>query len=164
MSYRPSQQHRLSELIPWLLRRLHVRAQVSVPVTYTVLTSAKQKGRQEWHQGLRGLPERVSLALIKKKIKFSSYIGKFRAVAKSYMRMGFLIYEEMRKYFPIYEEAVGHIWLCNNSPLNFPIYEENLNFFFYQCGTMVRLATLCPPSSTSISGPTSRQPPLLSAA
>ncbi len=31
------------------------------------------------------------------------------AVAKSYMRKGFLIYEEMRKYFPIYEEAVSHI-------------------------------------------------------
>jgi hypothetical protein len=24
------------------------------------------------------------------------------------MRKGFLIYEEMRKYFPIYEEAVSH--------------------------------------------------------
>jgi hypothetical protein len=32
-----------------------------------------------------------------------------RAVAKLYMRKGFLIYEEMRKYFPIYEEAVSHI-------------------------------------------------------
>jgi hypothetical protein len=31
------------------------------------------------------------------------------AVAKSYMRKGFLIYGEMRKYFPIYEEAVSHI-------------------------------------------------------
>jgi hypothetical protein len=31
------------------------------------------------------------------------------AVAKSFMRKGFLIYEEMPKYFPIYEEAVGHI-------------------------------------------------------
>jgi hypothetical protein len=31
------------------------------------------------------------------------------AVAKSYMRKGFLIYEEMRKYLPIYEEAVSHI-------------------------------------------------------
>jgi hypothetical protein len=31
------------------------------------------------------------------------------AVAKSYMRKGFLIYEEMRKYFPISEEAVSHI-------------------------------------------------------
>jgi hypothetical protein len=31
------------------------------------------------------------------------------AVANSYMRKGFLIYEEMGKYFPIYEEAVSHI-------------------------------------------------------
>ncbi len=31
------------------------------------------------------------------------------AIAKSYMRKDFLIYEEMRKYFPIYEEAVSHI-------------------------------------------------------
>ncbi len=32
------------------------------------------------------------------------------AVAKSYIRKGFLIlYEEMRKYIPIYEEAVSHI-------------------------------------------------------
>jgi putative heme iron utilization protein len=31
------------------------------------------------------------------------------AVAKSYMRKAFLIYEKMRKYFPIYEEAVSHI-------------------------------------------------------
>jgi hypothetical protein len=28
------------------------------------------------------------------------------AVAKSYMRKCFLMYEEMRKYFPIYEKAV----------------------------------------------------------
>jgi hypothetical protein len=53
------------------------------------------------------------------------------AVAKSYMRKGFLIYEEMRKYFPIHEEAVSHIRLCNNSILNFLIYEENL-FSFYK--------------------------------
>ncbi len=31
------------------------------------------------------------------------------AVAKSYMRKGLLIYEEMRKYFPIYGETVSHI-------------------------------------------------------
>jgi hypothetical protein len=31
------------------------------------------------------------------------------AVAKSYMRKGFQIYEEMRKYFPIDEKAFGHI-------------------------------------------------------
>ncbi len=31
------------------------------------------------------------------------------AVAKSYIRKGFLIYEEMHKYFPKFEEAVSHI-------------------------------------------------------
>ncbi len=31
------------------------------------------------------------------------------AVAKLYMRKGFLIYKDMRNYFPIYEEAVSHI-------------------------------------------------------
>jgi hypothetical protein len=31
------------------------------------------------------------------------------AVAKSYMRKGFRIYEEMGKYFVIYEEAVRPI-------------------------------------------------------
>ncbi len=46
------------------------------------------------------------------------------------MRKGFLIYEERRKYFPIYEEAVCHIWLCNCSILNFLINEEKLIFFF----------------------------------
>jgi hypothetical protein len=55
------------------------------------------------------------------------------AVAKSYPRKGFLIYKEMRKYFPIYEEAVSHIRLCNCSILNFLIYEEKYIIFFYQC-------------------------------
>jgi hypothetical protein len=31
------------------------------------------------------------------------------SVAKSYMRKGFLLYEEMRKYLTLYEEAVSHI-------------------------------------------------------
>ncbi len=46
----------------------------------------------------------------KKEYQIFLIIMKFRsgAVAKSYMRKGFLIYEEMRKYFPIYEEAVSH--------------------------------------------------------
>jgi hypothetical protein len=52
------------------------------------------------------------------------------AVAKSYMRKGFLIYEEIRKFLTIYEEAVSQIGLCNCSLLNFLIYEENLIFFF----------------------------------
>jgi hypothetical protein len=55
------------------------------------------------------------------------------AVAKSYMRKGLLIYEEMRKYLVIYEETVSHILLCNRFLLDFLIYEENFCFLFYQC-------------------------------
>jgi hypothetical protein len=48
--------------------------------------------------------------LIKNKIKFSLYIRKFRMEKlQSHMRKGFLIYEELRKYLTIYEEAVSHI-------------------------------------------------------
>ncbi len=52
------------------------------------------------------------------------------------MGKGFLIYEEMRKYFPIYEEAVSYIWLCNCSTLNFLIYEVILIFFFISVHTV----------------------------
>ncbi len=38
------------------------------------------------------------------------------AVAKSYMGKGFLIYEEMRKYLVIYEEAVSHIDFATGFP------------------------------------------------
>jgi hypothetical protein len=48
------------------------------------------------------------------------------AVAKSYMRKSFLIYEEMREYLVIYEETVSR----NRSLLDFLIYEENFVFFF----------------------------------
>jgi hypothetical protein len=51
------------------------------------------------------------------------------SAAKSYMRKGFLIYEEMRQYFRIYEEVVSHMTL-HPIPLNFLIYEENFLFFF----------------------------------
>jgi hypothetical protein len=54
--------------------------------------------------------------LIKNKIKFSSYIRKFRVEQ--------LQSHIMRKGFLIYEEAVSHIWLCNCSILNFLIFEE----------------------------------------
>jgi hypothetical protein len=45
-----------------------------------------------------------SSTLIKKKMKFSLYIKGIQmgAVAKSYMRKGFLIYEEIRKYLTIH--------------------------------------------------------------
>jgi hypothetical protein len=42
-----------------------------------------------------------------------------------------IMYEEMRKYFPIYEEAVIVIYdFATCSILNFLKYEENLIFFF----------------------------------
>jgi hypothetical protein len=49
--------------------------------------------------------------------------------AKSYMKKVFLIYEEMRKYSIIFEEAVSHLCLCTRSLLNFLLYEENFVFF-----------------------------------
>ncbi len=54
---------------------------------------------------------KFSTTLIKKKKNFSSYIKdiQMEAVAKSYMRKGFLIYEEMRTYLVIYEDAVIQI-------------------------------------------------------
>ncbi len=42
-------------------------------------------------------------ALIKNQIFLIYKESQSGAVAKSYMRKGFLIYEEMRKYFPKYE-------------------------------------------------------------
>ncbi len=71
--------------------------------------------------------------LIKRKIKFSSYIRKFRVERLQIiwcMRKGFLIFEEMHKYLVIYEESVSHIWLCNRSLLDFLIYEENIVSLF----------------------------------
>jgi hypothetical protein len=50
------------------------------------------------------------------------------SVAKSYMRKGFLIYEEMLKYLVIYEEAVSHtIYDFATAPVL--IYEKNLIYF-----------------------------------
>ncbi len=46
------------------------------------------------------------------------------------MRKGFLIYEEMRKYFSIYEEAVSHIWLRNCSIL-ISLYMRKIWFSFF---------------------------------
>jgi hypothetical protein len=49
------------------------------------------------------------------------------AVAKSFMRKGFLIYKEMRKYLVIYEETVS---LQPCSLLDFLIYKAIFYFFF----------------------------------
>jgi hypothetical protein len=55
---------------------------------------------------------RLYTTLIKKKRKYSSYIGKFRwdrVGCKVIFEESFLIYEEFRKYLIIYEKAVSHI-------------------------------------------------------
>ncbi len=56
------------------------------------------------------------------------------SIAKSYMKMSFLIYEEMRKYLTIYEEeeAVGQTWICNRPLLNFLMYLRKIWSCFYQ--------------------------------
>jgi hypothetical protein len=53
----------------------------------------------------------MGTALIKKENKIFLINKEIQsgAVAKSYMRKGFLTCDEMRKYFPICEEAVSHI-------------------------------------------------------
>ncbi len=52
--------------------------------------------------------------------------------AKSYMRKGLLIYDEMLKYLTIYDykEAISHIWLCHRYLLNFlKLYMKKFDFF-----------------------------------
>jgi hypothetical protein len=52
------------------------------------------------------------------------------AIAKSYMRMGFIICEEMRKYLVIYEEAVSHI---RPLPSGFSLYTKKISCFISVC-------------------------------
>ncbi len=72
------------------------------------------------------------VTLIKKRIKFFSYVGKFRMEQLQSHIWGRAsnIWGNALKYLPKYEEAVSHIWLCNCSTLNFLIYEENFILFF----------------------------------
>ncbi len=68
--------------------------------------------------------------LINKKLNFLIYKEiQMGAAAKPYMRKAFLIYEKMRKYLVIYEEAVSHIRLCNCSLLNFHNITDNFISF-----------------------------------
>jgi hypothetical protein len=53
------------------------------------------------------------------------------ALAKSYMKKGFLIYEEIRKYFPIYEELLV-IYDFAHAPLWISLYCIWENWFFCQ--------------------------------
>ncbi len=50
-----------------------------------------------------------------------------REVAKSYMRKDFLIFEEMRKYFPIYEESYVSLQLLHSE---FPYLWGKFDFIF----------------------------------
>ncbi len=50
--------------------------------------------------------------------------------AKSYMRKGFLIYEEVHKYFHHICGGRYAYMTLHPIPLNFLIYEENFIFFF----------------------------------
>jgi hypothetical protein len=56
------------------------------------------------------------------------------AVAKSYMRRGFLIYEEMRKYLVIFEEAISNINMTLHPlPSDFPYIWGKFYLLVYQC-------------------------------
>jgi hypothetical protein len=85
----------------------------------------------------------LNIALIKKENQIFLIYKEIQSeeVAKPHtvwgsLRKGFLTYEEMRKYFPIYEESVR---LCNCSTVNFLIYEENLIIFFISVNMYVPL-------------------------
>jgi hypothetical protein len=87
---------------PAMLGKTPIRA---IPLAFRPLcshtpfpTSPLSSSRQmRWHTDKK----ENQIFLIRKKIQNG-------AVAKSYMRKSFLIYEEMRKYLTIYEEAVSH--------------------------------------------------------
>jgi ribosomal protein S17 len=89
-------------------------------LSYTILCSVGTRNLWTLWVALRTDKKEKQIFLIYKKILNG-------AVAKSCMRKGVLIYEEMRIYFPIYEEAVSQIWLCNC-----------LSFLFYQCGFLLK--------------------------
>jgi hypothetical protein len=55
------------------------------------------------------------------------------SVAKSYMMKGFLIYEGMRKYLTIYEEAVSQT--IYDFAADVPYRCGKFDFLFYQCGS-----------------------------
>ncbi len=49
------------------------------------------------------------------------------------MMKGFLIYEEMRNYLTIYEEAKSVIYDLATAPSQFPYLLGKFDFLFYQC-------------------------------
>jgi hypothetical protein len=69
---------------------------------YSVSVMVEKNVPRKWHENPHTDKKENQIFLIYKEIQSGG-------VAKSYMRKGSLIYEEMRKYFPIYEEAVSQI-------------------------------------------------------
>jgi hypothetical protein len=68
------------------------------------------------------------------------------AGAKSYMRKGFLIYEERRKYrHTVYEEAVIVIYDIACASFWISLYMRNFSFLFYQCSKYLLLFCLDDP-------------------
>ncbi len=58
------------------------------------------------------------------------------AVAKSYTRKGFLIYDEMRKYLVVYTAWVSlAIFDFATAPFGISLYMEKILFLFYQCSS-----------------------------
>jgi hypothetical protein len=74
---------------------------------------ARQGGEEKTSHTVHSLKRKLNFPHIYKEIQMGSG-------AKSYMRKG----------FPIYEEAVSHVWLCIRSHLDFLIYEKKFLFFF----------------------------------
>ncbi len=101
-----------------------------------VLRTKKEKRTENW--------KKAPATLIKKENQIILIYNEIQsgAVAKSYMRKGFLIYEEMRKYIPIYEEAVSHIWLAT-APFWIFLYMRKILFLFYQRSVWTRHVHFC---------------------
>jgi hypothetical protein len=81
-----------------------------VAISFYAGSQTGEPGNEKWASS-QGRPFSMpSFTLIKKKIKFASYTRNSEgSCCKVIYEEGFLLYEEMRKYLVIYEEAVSHI-------------------------------------------------------
>jgi hypothetical protein len=92
---------------------LHMELQ-ELSINSNVFSWSLSTGREGWYtlallsDGC--IPMNLAVYTDKKEIKIFLIFKEIQsgAVAKSYMRKGILMFEEMRKYFPRYEEAVSH--------------------------------------------------------
>ena len=84
-----------------------------------------------------------SVALIKKKTKFSSCIRKFRwdCVQSHILGRDSLHMRKCANFSPYMRRPLV-IYDFTPDPLNFLIYEENFIFFYYQCGHSIELKSV----------------------